>query len=87
MELNSPSVGAEGGTLMKRMTLLLVAVGTLAGVVADIVPASGQAAGEAAAIFVTEIPAGYRDWRLISVAQEEGTLNDIRVRNQVKLEK
>ena len=72
---------------MKRMTLLLVAVGTLAGVVADIVPASGHAPGEAPPIFVTEIPPGYRDWRLISMAHEEGTLNDIRVRNQVKLEK
>jgi Cytochrome P460 len=29
-------------------------------------------------IFVTEIPAGYRDWRLISVAREEGSLDDIR---------
>ena len=72
---------------MKRMTLLLVAVVTLAAVVAYIVPASGHAAGEAAPIFVTEIPPGYRDWRLISMAHEEGTLNDIRMRNQVKLEK
>jgi hypothetical protein len=29
-------------------------------------------------IFVTEIPPGYRDWRFISVAHEEGDLNDIR---------
>jgi hypothetical protein len=29
-------------------------------------------------IFVTEIPPGYRDWKLISVAHEEGKLNDIR---------
>lgn len=28
--------------------------------------------------FLTEIPVGYRDWRLISVAHEEGNLNDIR---------
>ena len=27
---------------------------------------------------VTEIPPGYRDWRLISVAREEGKLDDIR---------
>ena len=33
---------------------------------------------ESSALFVTEIPAGYRDWKLISVAHEEGTLNDIR---------
>jgi hypothetical protein len=29
-------------------------------------------------VFLTEIPRGYRDWRLISVAHEEGSLNDIR---------
>jgi hypothetical protein len=27
------------------------------------------------AIFVTEMPAGYRDWRLVSVAHEEGNLH------------
>ena len=30
------------------------------------------------AVFVTEIPAGYRDWRVVSVAHEAGDLNDIR---------
>lgn len=30
------------------------------------------------AVYVTEIPPGYRDWRLISVAHEAGNLNDIR---------
>jgi hypothetical protein len=34
-----------------------------------------QTAGASAPIFVTEIPAGYRDWKLISVAHEEGSLN------------
>jgi len=29
-------------------------------------------------IFATNIPPGYRDWRLISVAREEGSLCDIR---------
>jgi hypothetical protein len=64
--------------MMKRITLLLVAVAILAGVVASMGPASGQANQEAAPIFVTTIPPGYRDWRLISVAHEEGNLNDIR---------
>jgi hypothetical protein len=35
-------------------------------------------AQESPSSFVTEIPAGYRDWRLISVAREEGSLDDIR---------
>jgi hypothetical protein len=33
---------------------------------------------EETSIFVTEIPPGYRDWRLVSVAREEGALDDIR---------
>ena len=33
---------------------------------------------KAAPIFVKKVPPGYRDWRLISVAHEEGDLNDIR---------
>jgi hypothetical protein len=52
---------------MKRAVIALLAAGTLAGMVA---PASGQAG--------IELPAGYRDWRLVSVAREEGSLNDIR---------
>ena len=63
---------------MRRIAVLLVAVVALAGVVAHMVPASGEADKEAAPIFVTKIPSGYRDWRLISVAREEGSLNDIR---------
>ena len=63
---------------MRRIVFVLVAVGTLAGVVADMAPASGQDDGEAAPIFGVKIPSGYRDWRLISVAHEEGNLNDLR---------
>ncbi len=35
-------------------------------------------AEEAAAIYGMKIPPGYRDWKLISVAHEEGDLNDLR---------
>src|SRR5580692_3346975 len=63
---------------MRRTALVLVAGGALAGMVACMAAASGQADGEAAPIFGVKIPPGYRDWRLISVAHEEGTLNDLR---------
>jgi hypothetical protein len=59
------------------LVFVLVAVGALAGVAA-MAPASGQADGEAAPIFGIKMPPGYRDWRLISVAHEEGSLNDLR---------
>ena len=63
---------------MRRIVFVLVAGVALAGVVAYIAPASGQADREAAPIFGVKIPPGYRDWRLISVAHEEGSLNDLR---------
>ena len=63
---------------MRRIVCVLVVGVALAGVVASMAPASGQADGEAAPIFGVTIPPGYRDWRLISVAHEEGNLNDLR---------
>jgi hypothetical protein len=63
---------------IKRIAFLLVAVAAVAGVVASSAPASGHADGGATPIFGVKIPAGYRDWKLISVAHEEGSLNDLR---------
>jgi len=60
---------------MKQVAFLLIAVTTLAGVVAFTATASLHADEAAAPIFVTKIPTGYRDWKLISVAHEEGNLN------------
>src|SRR5271170_1637545 len=63
---------------MRRIVFLLVALVTLAGVVAGMGPSSRHADEEAASIAGGKLPPGYRDWRLISVAHEEGDLNDIR---------
>jgi Cytochrome P460 len=63
---------------MTRIALLLIAVSTVACVVAFTPPVSGNAEEEAAPVFGITIPAGYRDWKLISVAHEEGNLNDLR---------
>jgi nitrilase len=41
-------------------------------------PAVGRAPDDAALIADGKLPPGYRDWRLISVAREEGDLDDIR---------
>ena len=66
---------------MKRITFLLVAVATLAGVVAFTPRTSRRAAvQEAAPVFGINIPPGYRDWSLISVAHVGGNLNDLRVK-------
>ncbi len=61
---------------MKRI-FLLVALAAVSGVVAVTAPASRRADQEAAPIFVTQIPLGYRDWILISVAHEEGNLHSL----------
>jgi hypothetical protein len=63
---------------MKRICFLLVAVAMVGGIVASFTRASGHADEAAAPVFGIKIFPGYRDWRLISVAHEEGNLNDIR---------
>jgi hypothetical protein len=63
---------------MRRFVWLLVAVGALTSSVAYTASESGQADEEATPIFGVKIPPGYRDRRLISVAHEEGNLNDLR---------
>src|ERR1700733_660679 len=60
---------------MKRIAFLAVAVAAVAGLVASMAHASGRADDEAVPIFGIKIPSGYRDWRLISVAHEEGNLH------------
>jgi hypothetical protein len=57
---------------------MLAAVVVLAGGAAYMSLAPAAADEATAPAFHFEIPAGYRDWRLISVAHEEGNLNDIR---------
>lgn len=63
---------------MKRIPFLIFAVAILAGVVAFAASASRNTDNDTAPVFVKTIPPGYRDWRLISVAREEGELKDIR---------
>ena len=64
---------------MKRITLFVLFVATLAGVaVFTVTTARHVTAQEAAPIFVKKIPLGYRDWKVVSVAHEAGELNDIR---------
>jgi len=63
---------------MTRIAFWLIAVAIVAGLPASTLPASGAADEEAAPVFGIKIPPGYRDWKLISVAHEEGSLNDFR---------
>jgi len=62
---------------VKRFIFALIAIAAMAAVVGYIGPAYGQGTCDAAPIFVKEIPPGYRDWKLISVAHEEGNFNSL----------
>src|SRR5215813_8177035 len=62
---------------MRLKITVPIAFGLLAGVSGYHVTAAGQTVGENAPV-LTELPRGYRDWPLISVAHEEGKLNDLR---------
>jgi Cytochrome P460 len=74
---NTPgALGLLRGHRLRRIAVLLVWVAALAGGVGYIA-AAGQPDEKAAPIFVDKIPDGYRDWKLISVAHEEGNLNSL----------
>ena len=60
---------------MKRIAFLMIVAAAAAVVASFTAPVSGQGDGEAVPIFGIKIPHGYRDWRLISVAHEEGNLH------------
>lgn len=60
---------------MRRIACLLIGVATVAGLAGFTGSRTGHAEDGTVPIFVTQIPPGYRDWRLISVAHEEGNLN------------
>jgi hypothetical protein len=70
--------GEKGECLMREITYLLGVVVALTGVIVGMARASEHADGEAAPIFGIKVPAGYRDWRVISVAHEAGNNNDLR---------
>jgi hypothetical protein len=66
----------NGRSLMT--SILAFAAATAACVIASMTLTAGRAVDEGSPIFGVKIPPGYRDWRLISVAHEEGNLNDLR---------
>ena len=63
---------------MRRITFLLLAIAVLTMAAGDITGAPAQAGEEADPVFGIKIYPGYRHWRLISVAREDGNLNDLR---------
>jgi hypothetical protein len=65
---------------MKRIASLLVAVAMPVLLVAYTPSTSRQGGEEASPIYGLTIPAGYRDWKLISVGRVVGHNNDLRAK-------
>jgi hypothetical protein len=71
------AVGLLRGRRVRWIAVLLVAIPAVAVGVAFLARASGKEGGQTAPIFVDKLPAGYRDWTVISVAHEEGNLHSL----------
>ena len=63
---------------MKQLPIFAFAAAMAAIVSGAMTFSAGGADDESSPIFGIKIPPGYRDWRLIAVAHEEGNLNDLR---------
>jgi hypothetical protein len=63
---------------MRRIVLALLAVSAAVSAIACGARATRRVDRVAAPIYGVTMPEGYRDWRLISVAREEGNLDDLR---------
>src|SRR6202020_556693 len=63
---------------MKLIKYTFAGVGLLAAGLIYMGHAPARADGAAEPVFDVKLPAGYRDWKLVSVAHEEGNLNDLR---------
>jgi hypothetical protein len=62
---------------MRPIAFVLAAAVSIAGIAVHESNAAKQTGGQAAASYVTKMPAGYRDYRFISVAHEAGGLNSL----------
>jgi hypothetical protein len=81
-----PGVGANdgantrlNGNHVKSIVAFFLALVIAMAVVDAAAPLASETDGsEVAPVFGVRIPPGYRNWRLVSVAREDGNLNDLR---------
>ena len=78
LQENIPLTLIKRGGRVRGSPYVLGAAVAIAGVVAYIASATGDTGGDASPVFGVTLPIGYRDWKLISVAHEEGNNNDLR---------
>jgi hypothetical protein len=63
---------------VKQVFAVIAAVALLIVAIGFVLPAHRRFSAQTTPINGIQIPRGYRDWKLISVAHEAGSLNDIR---------
>ena len=63
---------------MKQISILVIAAAMAVSVSGAMTPSAAGADDGGYPLFGGKLPPGYRDWKLISVAHEEGNLNDLR---------
>jgi hypothetical protein len=63
---------------MKGIGYSIAVVIAMSAALANVALTTARADGAAALVLGGKLPEGYRDWTLISVAHEEGKLNDLR---------
>ncbi len=63
---------------MKWLSILVLAIAIALSILAGLPFSAGRSDDASSPIFGIQIPSGYRDWRLISVAHEDGSFNDLR---------
>ncbi len=64
---------------MNLKSTLALSVVIAVGAFAYLISVSGRANEGSAPVYVTELPAGYRDWKVVSVAHEEGDLHSFAI--------
>jgi hypothetical protein len=65
---------------MRRVVYIAAGVAVAAALITCVVPALGQSGGDATPIYGIKLPAGYRDWPVISIASVGPPQNDLRVK-------
>lgn len=74
----APHTEQSKSQTMKWFTASTLAIVIALTALATLPSLSGHADDEASPVSGIKIPTGYREWRLISVAHEEGSLSDLR---------
>jgi hypothetical protein len=78
MAAKALAVDSMMGHAMRQIPILLIVAAMAVSIGGAMTFSAAGPDDGSTLVFGGKLPAGYRDWRLVSVAHEEGSLNDIR---------